>query len=142
MSRAAGCFRSSTRLRLLRLSATKLTLSSCDRGGMARPMSPFGGSILITSAPMSANSVPASGPAMKLASSMIRRPASGCDMDPILNGAIDAGCSLDLDPGLVDDVLVHRHLARKPGAKSGGRLGRDRQAGLGIFFADVRLGQD
>jgi hypothetical protein len=29
---------------------------------------------------MSANSVPASGPAMKLASSMTRMPASGCDM--------------------------------------------------------------
>jgi hypothetical protein len=40
-------------------------------------MSPCGGSIFTTSAPMSASSVPHSGPAMKLASSMTRIPASG-----------------------------------------------------------------
>ena len=76
ISTASERLRSSTRLRLLRLSATKLTLSPL-RIGVARPMSPCGGSTLITSAPMSASSVPASGPAMKFASSITFIPASG-----------------------------------------------------------------
>jgi hypothetical protein len=46
-------------------------------GGEARAISPAGGSTLITSAPMSASNVPASGPAIKFASSMTRIPASG-----------------------------------------------------------------
>ena len=77
ISCASGCLRSSTRLRLLRLSAVKLTLSPLRIGGVARLMSPPGGSTLTTSAPMSASSVPHSGPAMKFASSMTRIPASG-----------------------------------------------------------------
>ena len=74
---ACGLLRSSTRLRLLRFSAVKLTLSPFRIGGVARLMSPPGGSTLTTSAPMSANSVPHSGPAMKFANSMTRMPASG-----------------------------------------------------------------
>src|SRR6266851_2349530 len=129
---AGGCLRSSTRLRLLRLSATKLTLSPARIGGVARPMSPCGGSTLITSAPMSARSVPASGPAMKLASSMTRIPASGFGMRFLLN----------LQPGLVDDLLVHRHLAGDAGAEDVGSLGDDRQAGLGESLPHVGPGQD
>ena len=62
---------------MLRLSAVKLTLSPFRIGGVARLMSPPGGSTLTTSAPMSARSVPHSGPAMKFANSMTRMPASG-----------------------------------------------------------------
>jgi 5-(hydroxymethyl)furfural/furfural oxidase len=58
----------------------KLTLSPFRIGGVARLMSPCGGSTLTTSAPMSASSVPHSGPAMKFASSMTRMPASGLAM--------------------------------------------------------------
>jgi hypothetical protein len=62
------------------LSAVKLTLSPLRMGGVARLMSPPGGSTLTTSAPMSANNVPHNGPAMKFASSMTRIPASGLDI--------------------------------------------------------------
>ena len=61
----------------MRFSAVKLTLSPFRIGGVARLMSPPGGSTLMTSAPMSASSVPHSGPAMKFANSMTRMPASG-----------------------------------------------------------------
>src|SRR5215470_17334039 len=118
ISIAGGRLRSSTRLRLLRLSATKLTLSSLRIGGVARPMSPCGGSTLITSAPMSPSSVPASGPAMKFASSMTRMPASGF------------GMLLNPQPGLLDDLLVHRDLAGDAGAEHLGPLGDHRQSCL------------
>ena len=88
ISAASGRLRSSTRLRLLRLSATKLTLSPLRIGGVARAMSPFGGSTLMTSAPMSASSVPHNGPAMKLASSITLMPASGFAIDVSLPARI------------------------------------------------------
>jgi hypothetical protein len=84
---ASGRLRSSTKLRLFLLSAVKLTLSPLRMGGVARPMSPCGGSILITSAPMSASSVPQRGPAMKFASSMTRIPASGFAISSPINGS-------------------------------------------------------
>src|SRR5262245_17611435 len=133
ISTASGRLRSSTRLRLLRLSATKLTLSPLRIGGVARLMSPPGGSTLITSAPMSASSVPASGPAIKFASSMTRIPASGFDIVFFL---------LDLQSGLVDDLLVHRNLAGDAGAEYVGTLGDHGQAGLHEFLLHVGAGED
>src|SRR5215813_8425904 len=124
---------SSARLRLLRLSATKLTLSPLTSGGIARPMSPLGGSILTTSAPMSASRVPASGPAMKLASSITRIPASGFGIVQFSSRQQEA--LLDPDAGLVDDGLVHRHLLGDACLEHVGPLGHHRQAGLGKFFA-------
>src|SRR5262245_37409762 len=130
---ASACLRSSTSERLLRLSAAKLTLSPLRIGGVARLMSPPGGSTLMTSAPMSASSVPASGPAMKLASSMTRRPASGFGISVSL---------LNLQSGLVDDLLVHRHLVRDASAEHLGSLGHHRQAGLDELLLHVVAGED
>src|SRR5262245_8194919 len=189
ISTASSRLRSSTRLRLLRLSATKLTLSPLRIGGVARPMSPCGGSILITSAPMSASSVPASGPAMKFASSITLIPASGFGMwYPLRNPAPLTRCharegghpvpapigrprrgrasysrsvitgspacagddtrrmathgSLNLQSGLVDDLLVHRDLARDARAKNLRPLCHHRQAGLDELLPHVRASED
>src|SRR5262249_24101901 len=132
---ASGRLRSSTRLRLLRLSATKLTLSPLRIGGGARPMSACGGSALMTSAPMSASSVPASGPAMKFASSMTRMPASGF-------GISSDRQLLNLQSGLVDDFLVHRRLTGDAGPEHVRALGDHRQAGLHELLADVGPSED
>src|SRR5262249_15292114 len=132
---ASGRLRSSTRLRLLRLSATKLTLSPLRIGGVARPMSPCSGSTLITSAPMSASSVPASGPAMKLASSMTRMPASGF-------GIFVDRRLLNLQSGLVDDLFVHRYLAGDACPEGLGALRDHRQTDLHELLADVRARED
>src|SRR5262245_65604783 len=130
---ASACLRSSTSERLLRLSATKLTLSLLRIGGVARLMSPPGGSTLTTSAPMSASSVPASGPAMKFASSMTRIPASGFGIAiPLLN----------LQSGLVDDLLVHRHLMGDALAEDIGPLGDDGQTGLDELLFHVGARED
>ena len=45
--------------------------------------------------------------------------------------------AVDLQPGLVDDVLVHRHLARDAGAKQLGAFGHDRQSDLGEALANL-----
>src|SRR5215831_6925635 len=130
ISIAWGRLRSSTRLRLLRLSATKLTLSPSRIGGVARPMSPCGGSTLITSAPMSASSVPASGPAMKFAMSMSLHPEIRRGRGAFLYCAsgTDALRLLYLQSRLVDDVLVHRDLARDARAENLRSLGNDGKA--------------
>src|SRR5215831_16328570 len=130
ISIACGRLRSSMRLRLLRLSATKLTLSPSRIGGVARPMSPCGGSTLITSAPMSASSVPASGPAMKFASSMTLHPEIRRGRGAFLYCAsgTDALRLLYLQSRLVDDVLVHRDLARDARAENLRSLGNDGKA--------------
>ncbi len=54
---SAGCFRSITTDRLLRFQVMKGALSPLTKGGMPRAESPLGGSILMTSAPWSANSM-------------------------------------------------------------------------------------
>src|SRR5262249_54975268 len=132
----------STRLRLLRLSATKLTLSPSRIGGVARPMSPCGGSTLITAAPLSASSVPASGPAVEIRSPMTPIPPSGFGTSMSLHPAnmrgrgaflycasgTDALRLLYLQSRLVDDVLVHRDLARDARAENLRSLGNDGKA--------------
>src|SRR5262249_46240480 len=142
ISIAWGRLRSSTRLRLLRLSATKLTLSPSRIGGVARPMSPCGGSTLITSAPLSAGSVPAGGPAVEFARSVTRIPASGFGISmsfhpgirrgggafPYCASGTDALRLLYLQSRLVDDVLVHRDLARDARAENLRSLGNDGKA--------------
>src|SRR5262249_19657335 len=140
ISRASSRLRSSTRLRLLRLSATKLTLSPSVSGGIARPMSPCGGSILITSAPMSASSVPASGPAMKLARSITRIPPSACGIFLVPNGRRTV--LSDFEARLVDDVLVHRDLPGDARAEHVGAFGHHGQADLDVFLLDVGPRQD
>src|SRR5215813_3036131 len=155
ISIACGRLRSSTRLRLLRLSATKLTLSPSRIGGVARPMSPCGGSILTTSAPMSASSVPASGPAMKFASSMTRIPASGFGMSMSLHPISDVGGAhcpvahqartrwlLYLQSRLVDDVLVHRNLACDARAENLRPLGNDGKARFHELLPDLGAVED
>ena len=85
-------FKSRTTLRLLRLTDAKFSLygaspaAATESGGQLRmPSPPSGRSILITSAPRSASSDPANGPAAIWPSSMTRTPASGpwleLDMD-------------------------------------------------------------
>src|SRR5262245_31372979 len=156
ISIACGRLRSRTRLRLLRVSATKLTLSPSRIGGVARPMSPCGGSILTTSAPMSASSVPASGPAMKFASSMTRIPASGFGMSISLRSdyqevvrrisplCIRRGRVLAIVSSvrLVDDVLVHRNLARDARAENLRSLGDDREARFHELLPDIGAFED
>src|SRR6478752_7770767 len=90
ISIACGRLRSSTRLRLLRLSATKLTLSSLRIGGVARPMSPCGCKTRIN--------------------------------------------SLNLQSGLVDDLPVHRNLARDARAKHVRPLRHHGKAGFDEFL--------
>jgi len=65
-----------TTLRLPRLTALKLGLSVPTAPGIVRVESPFGGSILITSAPRSASSIVQNGPAITWVRSTTRRPAS------------------------------------------------------------------
>src|SRR5262249_5078255 len=110
---------------------------------MARPMSPCGGSIFTTSAPMSASSVPASGPAMKLASSMTRRPCSGFAMryPEVSRSAPNVGSS-HLEAGFVDDVPVHGNFLGDAGAEHVRSFGHDRKSRLGEFLAHVRPRQD
>src|SRR5262249_1414548 len=156
ISIAWGRLRSSTRLRLLRLSATKLTLSPSRIGGVARPMSPCGGSTWTTYAPMPASSGPARGPAMKFASSMTRIPASGFGMSMSLHPEIRRGrgaflyCAsgtdalrlLYLQSRLVDDVLVHRNLARDAGAENLRPLRNDGKARFHELLPDVGAVED
>src|ERR1700730_9760572 len=156
ISIACGRLRSSTRLRLLRLSAVRLTPPPSRSGGVARPMSPCGGSTLTTSAPMSASSVPASGPAMKFASSMTRTPASGFAMSMSLRPEYQAWVSafpllcirrgrvwlLYLQFRLVDDVLVHRNLARDARAENLGSLGDDGEACFHELLPDIGAVED
>src|SRR5687768_5253609 len=70
-SPAAGFLRSRQRLRLLRFSVSNWT------GTYARPGSPFGISILITSAPRSDRIAEANGPGTNIEKSTTRTPASG-----------------------------------------------------------------
>src|SRR5262249_13143158 len=72
--------RSSTRLRLPRLSSAKATLSRLSMGRWRRISSPPGRSILITSAPASASIKVASGPGSRVVKSSTSRPDSGCGM--------------------------------------------------------------
>ena len=79
-----GCFRSSRRLRLLRLTERKYAAvrvpaaSSPTHGGpQPRVESPSGGSTLTTSAPRSASSIVAYGPARTVEQSTTRMPARG-----------------------------------------------------------------
>src|SRR5258706_12029358 len=74
----AGCLRSSTTERLLRLTARWIELMPGWRATpAARAMSPSGGSILITSAPRSPRIWVASGPSTTAVRSMTVTPASG-----------------------------------------------------------------
>ena len=63
VSRSAGFFKSRTIERLLRLRDAKFSLKPPDSGGHCRNVSPPGGSTLMTSAPISASSIPQKGPA-------------------------------------------------------------------------------
>ncbi len=76
---AAGCFKSSAMPRLLRFIIMNALDSPLTSGGVKRRVSSPSGtrSTLITSAPMSASSMPAVGPDMMCASSMTLSPESG-----------------------------------------------------------------
>ena len=76
----SGVVRSSTMPRLLRLTPTYRPVSSPRRGPMRRPSSPPGGSILITSAPMSPSSVAPSGAATMQAATQRRQCRQSCSL--------------------------------------------------------------
>src|SRR5271165_2141401 len=71
-STACGVFKSSTMLFLPALSCPKLVLAPLRNGGRVRIMSPSGASILITSAPKSANNLVPCGPAIVVVKSSTR----------------------------------------------------------------------
>ena len=82
-SRSSGVVRSSTMLRLLRLSSSKTGFVGRSPPIIApnpRAGSPSGGSILTTSAPQSASTPPAAGPAIHTPSSMTLTPSIGPGM--------------------------------------------------------------
>ena len=70
-------FRFNVTLLTPRFRGKKVRLSPGANGCVARHGSPVGGSILMTSAPMSARICPAKGPATKLPNSMTLIPSSG-----------------------------------------------------------------
>src|SRR5437762_3015092 len=71
-------------LRFPRLTALKLWLSCPADPAICRVESPFGGSILMTSAPRSASSMAQKGPAMTCVTSSTLRPASARGRGPSL----------------------------------------------------------
>ena len=78
--RPSGVVRSSGRLRFPRFKAMKARFSPGANSSMYLQGSPHGGSTLITSAPMSASSMPANGPAYIWLNSKTVRPVNGPDM--------------------------------------------------------------
>src|SRR5687767_6892375 len=75
-STPAGCLRSITRLRLFRLTARNDAETPGASSRSRRVSSPPGGSILMTSAPMSASSIEQKGPAITCVWSSTRIPSS------------------------------------------------------------------
>src|SRR5215471_6023954 len=95
-SRAAGCLRSRTMLRLPRFACRKIwPIPGFRIGPTWRMLSPSGDSTLMTSAPSPARICVANGPITTLVRSRIRTPASG---------PISVLPSLRLDAGLLDEL--------------------------------------
>src|SRR5689334_25021840 len=104
MRRPSSCERSSPTLRLLRLSSSNggLEPSSPNAESNPRNGSPFGGSILITSAPQSPSTAAADGPATHIPTSTTRIPSIG----PVT--ARSLGGQVRYSPGEGDHPAVRR----------------------------------
>ena len=76
-------------LRFPRLQLTKYTLSPSTKGGHRRISSPSGDSILMTSAPISAANMVATGPAILRVQSMIRMPLSMPKVSIFISDTLD-----------------------------------------------------
>src|SRR3954469_7361474 len=112
----SGCFRSMTTLRLLRLRLTKYAESLPRKGGpQAREMSPVGGSILRTFAPLSPSQVEAKGPASACERSRTSRSSSAMAIGRVLLAArIPAAVRISCGklPAPIDDDYpsgIHLH---------------------------------
>src|SRR5689334_8990008 len=118
---AAGCLRSSAMPRLLRFIIMNALDSPLTSGGVKRRVSSPSGtrSTLITSAPMSASSMPAVGPDMMCATSMTLSPESGPMASPLF--AAEARIAL--------------------GKECGDSLAEIRRVEAGVAFAPISVRQ-